>query len=289
MHRIALLLVCFSLLPASSFGQKKEYVELTREITYLAEQVRNLQRSQDEKLAAIQVVVQQALDAVNKANTNVAVLEAGFRERFREQEKNVMAPIAGVNTKVDQMASEFAALRETVADTNARLGKLQQQMVDLGNAVKTMQAPAAPPPPGASAIPPMPAETLYNNALRDRSGGNSELAVQQFAEYLKYYGDTELAPNAQFYIAEIHYSQGQLETALQEFDLLLEKFQENNKTPDALYMKGLTLMKMGKRTAGASEFREVVRRFPRSEVATKARAQLKAMGLSVTAPATRRR
>ena len=54
-------------------------------------------------------------------------------------------------------------------------------------------------------------------------------------------------------------------------------------------MKGQTLVKTGRRTAGAAEFREVVRRFPRSDIAAKARAQLKAMGLSTTAPTSSRK
>jgi hypothetical protein len=130
------LLAFFTLaLPAWLPAQRKEIQELQREMGLLSEQVRNIERSMNDRLTAITVLLQQTLDAANKANTSVAVLESGFRERFREQEKNVMAPIAGVNVKVDQMAAEFGSLKEAVADTNARLGKLQQQMVDLSNAV----------------------------------------------------------------------------------------------------------------------------------------------------------
>jgi TolA-binding protein len=276
-------------IPAVSFAQRKEIQELQREMGLLSEQVRDIQRVQNEKFAGLQALVQQILDDTRKTNTSVAVLDSTVRDKLSEQEKKVMAPIAGVNTRVEQMANEFGMLKESVGETNARLGKLQQQMVDLGNAVKTMQAPAAP-PPSASGLPPVPAETLYSNALRDKSGGKSELALQQFRDYLTFYGSTELAPEAQFQIAEIYYSQGDMENALQEYDALLEKFPENSKTADALYMKGQTLVKTGKRTAGAAEFREVIRRFPRSDMATKARAQLKAMGLStMVAPTSSRK
>jgi TolA-binding protein len=279
-------------IPLTSFAQKKEIQELQREMGLLSEQVRQIQQAQNEKFAQLQVLVQQILDTTNKANTSVAVLESTFRDRFNDQEKKVMAPIAGVNTRVEQMANEFGMLKETVADSNARLGKLQQQIIDLGNAVKTMQAPAAPPPPGtasSSGGAPIPASTLYSNAQRDKSGGKAELALQQFNDYLQYYGDTELAPEAQFQIAEIYYSQGDLDNAQKAYDAVLEKFPENSKTADALYMKGQTLVKTGRRTAGAAEFREVVRRFPRSDIAAKARAQLKAMGLSTTAPTSSRK
>ena len=114
-----------------------------------------------------------------------------------------------------------------------------------------------------------------------------DLALQEFTEYLKWYGESDLAPNAQFYIADIHLSQGDMESALKEFDMVLERFPDNNKTPDALYMKGVTLVKMGKRTQGAEEFRELMKRFPTNDLAKKACAQLTAMGYKCVAPAPR--
>ena len=57
--------------------------------------------------------------------------------------------------------------------------------------------------------------------------------------------------------------QNKLDDALREFDMVLEKYPDNNKTPDALYMKGATLVKMGKRTQGKQEFCELVEALPR--------------------------
>ena len=61
----------------------------------------------------------------------------------------------------------------------------------------------------------MSAKSIYESALRDRSGGNLDLASQGFQEYLRYYGNTELAPNAQFYIGQIHYDKNEFGAALQ--------------------------------------------------------------------------
>ena len=129
----------------------------------------------------------------------------------------------------------------------------------------------------------MPADTLYNNAQRDRLGGKLDLAMQEFQQYLQYYPQTDLAPNAQYYIAEIHFSQGDLESALKEFDLVLEKYPDNSKTPDALYMKGQTLVKLGRRTQGGQEFQELIKRFPAHDLSKKACSQLQTMGLQVRA------
>jgi hypothetical protein len=67
------------------------------------------------------------------------------------------------------------------------MGKLERQVLDLGNSIKTLNAPPAPPdsssatPGGAAGVS---AEELYQNALRDKSAGHLEMALQQFAEYL---------------------------------------------------------------------------------------------------------
>lgn len=286
---IPVILAFPSFLPAAS----REIVELQRDVAQIQEQLRALQSSQNEKLSNIQILVQQAVDNANRANTSVAVLQSNLQQSIKEQQSKVVAPVVDVGAKIDQMTNDFQALRESVADMASQIGKLQQQMIDISNAVRSMQAPAAPPPgssgPGASlgppqaatgGAPPVPAETLYQNAMRDRSGGKDDLALQEFSDYLRYYGNTDLAPNAQFYIGEIHLRQGSLDDALREFDLVLEKYPDNSKTADALYMKGRTLVQMGKRTQGKQEYCELVKRFPRSDLASKARSQVKALGLT---------
>jgi TolA-binding protein len=295
---LPVLLIC----PSLTFAASKEIVELQRDVALLQEQLRSLQRSQDEKLSAIQVLVQQSLDAANKANTSVALLQSNLQQTTRDQQSKVGTAVVDMGAKIDTMATEFSALRESVADISSQVGKLQQQMVDIGNAVKTIQSPAVAPPaavpgtnpaPGGSAggMPPVPAETLYANAMRDRSGGKADLALQEFGEYLKYYGNTDLAPNAQFYIAEQHLNQNKLDDALAEFDMVLEKYPDNNKTADALYMKGVTLVKMGKRTQGKTEFCELAKRFPSNDLANRARTQVKNLGLTCgpAAPVRRKR
>jgi tol-pal system protein YbgF len=282
--------------PAAS----KEIVELQRDVAQLQDQVRNLQSGFDTKLAGLTVLVQQAADSANKASNAVAGLQGGIQEQMRQQGKEVVAPLANLSTKVDEMASAFQQVQNSMADVTARLGNLDQQIKDLSNAVRT---PIAPPPgagagpggggpspgPTASNSPPMSGEMLYQNANRDRLGGKPDLALQEFNAYLKYYESSDLAPAAQFWIGYIYFNQGDFENALKNFDLVLAKYPANTKTPDAMYWKGKTLMKLEKRTPAATEFREVIRRYPGSEAAANARLQLKQMGLSASAAPARKR
>jgi tol-pal system protein YbgF len=282
------------LCPLGASAASREIVELQRDVALLQEQVRSLQSSQDQKLSAIQTLAQQALDAAIKANTSVELLQNNLQQNIRDQQKSVVAPVVDVGAKIDSMTNDVQALRESVADLASQMGKLQQQVIDIGNAVRASQAPAAAPPPGGgpttmspgpgsadnSGPPPMQASTLYQNAMRDRSGGKNDMALQEFQDYLKYYGNTDLAPNAQFYVAELHLKENNLDDALREFDMVLEKYPDNSKTPDALYMKGATLVKMGKRTQGRQEFCELAKRFPSNDLASRARLQVKSLGLT---------
>ena len=291
-HHLTLLPILFlSAFPA--FSQKEKIAEIQRDVLLMQDQIRSLQRSQDEKMAALQVLVQQILDSANKANTAVAVLDAAMRDRLKEQEKLLVAPIAGVGAKVDTMANDFAGVRESITDLSSRMGKLQNQIVDINSAIKIIAAPPAPPPsavPPAAANPNAPpagvsAETLYNGAMRDKSAGNSDLAIEQFQNYLKWFGNTDLAPNAQYYIGEIKYLRGDLDGALLAFDTLLEKYPDNPKTSDAMLQKGRALVKSGFKAEARQEFTSLVKKFPTHDNAAKARTEIAALNSPARAPA----
>ncbi len=295
MHSVRMaLLGALLLIPGIGFAQKREFVELQRDVAALQDQVRSLERSNSENMGRLTGLLQQAIDSINKVSTSIAVLDASIRER----DKTVAAPMANLGAKVDQMSNEFQGVRVTIDDLSSRLGKLQQNLVDLNNTIKVIQAPPAPPSgPGGSSgpgsassgAPTVNADTLYSSAMRDKNGGHDDIALQEFNDYLRFYGNTEMAPNAQYYIGEIFYNRKDYENALQAFDMVLERYPENNKTLDAMYMKGRSLVQMGERTKGAEEFRAVVAKAPRSELAAKAKAQLTSMGLSVNPPAARSR
>jgi len=293
-----LCLISIFVLPAALSAASREMQELQRDVAQLQQDLKTLQRTLDEKIPSLTVLVQQALELNRETNKTLISLDGRLQEQFRQQSKEVVAPIAGYGAKIDQLSSDFSQVRESMADVTTRMGKLEQQIMDLTNAMKIMQTPAAPPPPAAGGQSPQasasmpaapPAGELYDNARRDMLGGKSDLALQEFTEYLKYYATGPYAPNAQFYIGELHAKQGDFEAALRDFDAVLEKYPDNNKTADAHLMKGQTLVRMGKRNAGVAEFRQLIKDYPHTDQATKAQAQLKQLGLSAGAPAATRR
>jgi tol-pal system protein YbgF len=276
----------------AGLAQKREILDLQRDMANLQDQMRTLQRTVDEKLATLGLQVQQTLDAVNKNNTGMAVLESGIRDRMNEQGTKLVAPVATIGTKLDQMTTEFQAVSQGVADLTQRMSKLEAQVLDLRDTLKVVSNPPAAPStsqsgsgPAATGValtPPagMSADQLYNGARRDQQGGNFDLAMQGYEQYLKWYPDTQYASAAQFNIGQIYYDKNDFPSAIKAFDTVLEHYSDNQKTPDAMYMKGMALLKSGQSTAAGREFVNVIKKYPRSEVAPKARDQLKALGMN---------
>jgi TolA-binding protein len=248
-------------------------------------------------------MVQQAIDNANRANTGVALIQNGFTQNTRDLEGKVVTPVVTLGTRMDQMSNDMRMVQNSVSDLTSIINKLQAQLTDINNAIKVLQAPPAPPPSGATVpvpggppgqaandTPTVSASDLYANALRDRTSGKLDLALQEFSDYLKWYGNTDLAANAQYYIAYIHYSQADYDDAVKEFDLVLEKYpSDNNKIPDALYYKGMSLMRQGHRTQGSDEFRKLLKEFPNNDYSHQACSQMTSMGLRCSTSAAPRK
>jgi TolA-binding protein len=289
MMKLSVFVLATLLLPSASFAASREQQEMQRDIAQLQDQVRTLQSGFDQKMAALQTLVQQALDAGNKANVNVSVLTSSVAQTMERELRTGLTPVAGVSAKVDNLGNDMAEVKNSVSDLSGQLNKLRQQLTDINNAIKVIQAPPAP-PPGADLgngknAPPVPASTLFTNAMGDYSSGKSDLAASEFADFVKFYPDDPEAPTAQLYIGQIHYGQpGKVEQAVLDFDTVLERFPDSKVTPDAWFMKGVALQKGNHRDDAAKEFRALIAKYPKSDQAKQASDQLRTMGLSVAKP-----
>jgi tol-pal system protein YbgF len=271
--------------PFLCLGQSKELVatqQVIRDLANLEDRTRAAQKATDDKLEKLLQQTQAAIDAATKANASVAGLEPILKDQVAEQQKSQ----ANTGLKVTQMAEDLQTLKESVNAQNARLGKLEQLITDLKTALTTLQAPPGP-PSDAGATAGLAADTLYQNALRDKTGGNTDLALKEFTDYTQNFGKTFLAPWAQYYIGEIYFNGGELEKAVDAFDAVLEKYQEGDKTPDAHYMKGMALLKLGKRAEARKEFDALIKTYPGNPLASQAKKQIAASAPAAKAPASK--
>ena len=298
MIRSTCLVALFTLaIPGSSFAASKEQQEMQRDIAQLQDQVRLLQSGFDQKMATLQTLVEQALDAGNKANTSVSVLSSNVTQTLTRELGDTLRPVAGLSSRVDNLSNDSSEIKNSLADLNTQMNRLQQQLTDINNALKVIQSPAAAPPPsntnsdagpggfgtGPATVAPS-AQQLYSNAANDFASGKADLAAQDWAEFLRYYPDDPFASEAQFQLGQIHLSQMKYSQAEKDFDAVLERYPENKVTPNALFGKGAALQGQGKTDAAIAQWKLAARKYPKSEGGKQAAQQLRAFGVSAAVP-----
>jgi tol-pal system protein YbgF len=272
-----------ALLASPAPAQKKEIIEMQRDIALLTQAQRELQRSLDEKHAVLKTLLEQSLDAVNRLQLTMGTLE-----------KNVQDVQANTGARMDTLSTQVQALADNLEEVKVRMGRLQQQMVEAQGTIQSLDArlaggtplTSAPtasnqPPASPPSSPPSP-DVLYSNALRDLNSGKYDLARQEFLDYLRYYPDTDLASNAQFYLGEILYAEKKYREAIGEYDKVLNNYPRSFKFAAARLKKALALLELGQRSSGVQELREVVRRHPGTEEERRARAKLRELGVSTS-------
>ena len=279
-------------------AQKREDIlSIQRDVAQLQDQIKQLQASQDQKMAELESLIKQALDQSNQASAAMTALQRTLTERLNDQQSKVAAPIAVLGTKVDQSSDDVRAVRENLAALSNRVANLDNKLSDISSAVRTLSQPPAAPPPSSSGAPPAAgaapippagtsAESLWLNAFRDYSSGRDELAMMEFNDYLKYFPKAENAASAQYYVGQLYNRAKMFDDAVQAFDAVLERYPDNPKTPDALYGKADALAHGGHRTEAAAEFKDFLARFPTHSLARNAQAQLHDLG---TAAASRQK
>jgi tol-pal system protein YbgF len=200
------------------------------------------------------------------------------QEKIRDQLAQIEKAVASLRsetnrTKADLM-SQMAALTDQsrflqglLDDTGSRMSKL----------IRDAEKPSSAPVDSASAdtttekISP---KQLYDSAYLDLSRKHYDLALQGFRAYLARFPKSEYAGNAQYWIGEIAYVQGDYPTAQREFEKVVRDYGGGNKAAASMLKMGFCRAQL-KDPAGAREFfRRVVQVFPNTEEARLAKQKL---------------
>jgi len=264
----------------SAYGVSKETVQMMQQLDALQQAVQNLQKTVDTQTAVLKTLIEQANDNVNTMKVTVNEL------------RTVMAQdLASTNARFDTMTSQMQALSESLEEAKARLSKLSDQMAQTQNILQTLPPGGGTQPPGPNpanptgqVTPPNPVpdpDSLYSAGYSYYNGGQYPLAIQSFQDYLKYYGESDRASNAQFYIGDCYYNQKNYQQAIDEYNKCIERYPTGNKLAAAQLKKGYALLALDQKVAGVKELRSLIQRFPNSPEAGLARERLKVLGYVV--------
>jgi tol-pal system protein YbgF len=96
-------------------------------------------------------------------------------------------------------------------------------------------------------------------------------------DFLAKYPDSELAPDAQFYLAEALAGEGKAAAADSAYAKVVTKYPSSLRAPTALYKRGVAQQKVGKTASAKRTFNELIRLYPESDEAALARERLRAI------------
>ena len=110
----------------------------------------------------------------------------------------------------------------------------------------------------------------YERLLGLFGDGDLDGARQGFAVFLRDYGDSDLAPNARYWLGESYYSKKDYPQAIDSYDRVELDFPRSEKAPAAILKKGYAYLAMNDRKRASLAFSQVLASYPRTPEAGKA-------------------
>jgi tol-pal system protein YbgF len=222
------LLLAVVLLPLAGLAQSKDQRE---KIDRMAVQVEDLKT----ELVLLQRTTQQMQDTFNKTMGELNTLIVQMSDNI----SNIRRAQESVSTKSGEVTSQVTSIGERVTATNERMERLSEQFAQLRKLIEDIPKSSV----VKDLIPGNP-EQLFAAAYIDYSRGNDELALSEFRQYVETYPGSEVADNAQYWIGEILYAQKKLPEASAAFEQVKIINPNGDKTPAALYKRGLILLEL---------------------------------------------
>jgi tol-pal system protein YbgF len=242
-------------------------------------------------------------EQVGEVNKNVSRLDT----RLTEQERRV----DGIAKNVDHVAHEAQGRSAAV-----KAGQRQPQTTTKSTQRSSLTAPAeaaTPPEPVAAARPEpvaaahqepdtannvavasaeqtsepvqvasvRPAERSdraeYERILAYFKEGNLDGSREGFSAFLTEYPNSDLAPNARYWLGESHYGKKDYKQAIDSYDRVELDYPQSEKVPAAILKKGFAYLALKDKKRASSAFKQVVTLYPKSPEAGKAYDKLNQM------------
>jgi len=238
-------------------------------------------------------------EQVGEVNKNVTRLDARMTEQERRVDglaKNVdhvaqevhvkgAVPKGGQRqpqtTKSAQRSSmtapaEAAPPAEPVAAGRQESLPAAHQEPEMNNHVERTVVPVAaeesPEPVAVAAVRPSERSDRaeYERILAYFKEGNLDGSRDGFSAFLAEYPNSDLAPNARYWLGESHYGKKDYKQAIDSYDRVEIDYPQSEKVPAAILKKGFAYLALKDKKRASSAFKQVVTLYPKSPEAGKA-------------------
>src|SRR5436853_6478869 len=122
--------VCGSLIgPRPVAAVAREIIDLQRDVTSLLQGQKDLSTQMTQDHTVMKTLVEQSGDTVGKLNGTMSALQ-----------KSMQDVTANSGARLDTMSTQVQGLSDNLEEITSRMGKLNQQLVDLQNTVQSLDA-----------------------------------------------------------------------------------------------------------------------------------------------------
>jgi len=213
--------------------------------------------------------------------------------QLEEQMRDLTGQIEQLSFKIDQTQQRLDRMS---ADVDYRFQSLEKP-AGAANGTGTV---AEPPPASTQASgstvgvlgqtqgsqPAAPAQTAetpaeaYRDAFNLLKKADYPAAEAAFQNFLKQYGDTDYAGNAQYWLGETYYVRGQFEKAAVAFADGYKTYRKGPKAPDSLLKLGFSMRKLNQNDKACAALDQFLKEFAgapkvQTDMAQKARSEMK--------------
>ena len=188
-----------------------------------------------------------------------------------ERQGSLLVTVRGdVMRQLDDMERELVEIQELLGQSQVVLQGLRDRMEQRQQGRLTVGVPAMPDSFGAPGAEPTAgaggdAAALYGAAIEQFRREAYNTARSGFQDFLVTYPADELAPDAQYYLAETYREEGDEELAIREYNRVVELYPNSRAAPTALYKAGLLQEERGNRDSACQYFQRVLAGYPRSD------------------------
>lgn len=116
---------------------------------------------------------------------------------------------------------------------------------------------------------------LFDAGVNAFNARQYQEAQRSFRDFVKNYPDHTQTAAAQFYLAECQFQMNHFSDAALAYDTVIRKYPKSSSAPGAYLKQGIAFSKMGQGEAARARMQEVIKKFPTSPEAARAKTFMK--------------
>lgn len=215
----------------------------------------------------------QAQRQLETLGRQVAELQSGL-DTMRVEFQSINGRLDDLGRSNEQATADTALVRDDISMQVSVLAE-RLTMIEEKAAVKPVPVPVVVAPPVKPEIKASP-EQVYQQALEkilnssDFAGGRAELEA-----FIQEYPQHELTVNARYWIGEAFYGEKKYENAILQFQEVIQKYSDHPKAASALLKQGKAFAVLGDKGNAETTWKKLLKTFPMSPEAKKAKQLLK--------------